>query len=71
MAAVPDPGQIVEQREVGDLVAQPVDCHQQEAEVEGHGEEDQAQGQHALHHAGSRERDIDADLQQGAGALAA
>jgi hypothetical protein len=59
-AAVADAGQVVEQREVGDLVAQPVDRHQQEAEIERHGQEDQAERQHALPQAGSCERDIDA-----------
>ena len=36
MAAVADAGEIVEQREIGDLVAQPVHRHQQEAEIQRH-----------------------------------
>ena len=41
MAAVGDAGEIVEQREVGDLVAQAVHRHQQEAEIERHRQEQQ------------------------------
>jgi ABC-type methionine transport system ATPase subunit len=33
MAAVADAGEVVEQREIRDLVAQPVHRHQQEAEI--------------------------------------
>ena len=60
LAAVADAGEVVEQREVGDLVAEPVDRHQEEAEIERHGQKDQPQRQHALPHAGSRERHVDA-----------
>ena len=43
MAAVADAGEIVEQREIGDLVAQPVHRHQQQAEIPGHRQEHQRQ----------------------------
>ncbi len=36
MPAVGEPGQIVNQSEVGDLAAQPVDRHQHEAEIGHH-----------------------------------
>ncbi len=48
MAAVADAGEVVEQREIGDLVAQPVHRHQQEAEIERHRQEDQRQRQHRV-----------------------
>ena len=48
MPAVGDAGEVVHQREVGDLAAQAVDRHQQEAEIHRHGEEHQHQGQERL-----------------------
>ena len=51
MAAVADAGEIVEQREIRDLVAQPVHRHQQEAEIQRHRQEHQHQDHHRLHRA--------------------
>ncbi len=48
MAPVADPGEIVEQRQIGDLVAQPVDRHQQETEIPRHRQEHQHQDQRRL-----------------------
>ena len=53
MPPVADAGEIVEQRQIGDLVAQPVDRHQQEAEIQRHRQEHQHQHQHRLHRVGA------------------
>ena len=51
MAAVADAGEIVEQRQIGDLVAQPVHRHQQEAEIQRHRQEHQHQDHDRLRRA--------------------
>ena len=48
MTAVADAGEIVEQREIGDFVAQMVHRHQQEAEIQRHRQEHQHQDHHRL-----------------------
>ena len=48
MAAVADAGQVVEQREIGDFVAQAIHRHQQEAEIQRHRQEHQHQDQRRL-----------------------
>ncbi len=64
--AVADTSEIVEQRQIGDLVAQPIDRHQQEAEIERHRQEHQRQQHHPLHRIGLDERELDADMEQAA-----
>ena len=49
MAAVADAGEVVEQRQIGDFVAQTVHRHQQEAEIQRHRQEHQHQDHHRLH----------------------
>jgi hypothetical protein len=68
MAAVGDAGEIVEQREIGDLVAQPVHRHQQEAEIPRHRQEHQQQDQRRLERVERRKREIAADAAGAAGA---
>ena len=65
MAPVADAGEIVEQREIGDLVAQPVHRHQQEAEIPGHRQEHQRQNQHRLQRAEADEGDVAAEQAAG------
>ena len=48
MAAVADAGEVVEQRQIGDLVAQAIHRHQQEAEIPRHRQEHQHQHHHRL-----------------------
>src|SRR6201985_3935363 len=64
MATVTDAGKVVEQREVGDLVAQPVDRNQQEAEIPGHRQEDQEQDHHRLNRIEADDRYITTDAEQ-------
>jgi hypothetical protein len=60
-------GEIVEQRQVGDLVAQPVDRHQQEAEIPRHRQEYHQQHHRPLPRIGLDEREV-ADMEQAADA---
>ncbi len=61
LPSVADAGEIIQQREIGDLVAQPVDRHQQETEIERHRQEDQRQGQRALRQRRAHEGKIEAE----------
>ena len=64
MPPVADAGEIVEQRQIGDLVAQPVDRHQQEAEIPRHRQEHQHQDRDRMDRAEMEEGELAADLQQ-------
>ena len=64
MPPVADAGEIVHQRQIGDLVAQPVHRHQQEAEVADHGQEDQRQDQDRLRRVEMKEGEVAADVEQ-------
>ena len=66
MPPVGDAGEIVQQRQIGDLVAQPVDRHQQETEIPRHRQEQQHQHQHRLHRTGTDKGEVAADVQQAA-----
>ena len=63
LAAVGDAGEIVEQRQIGDLGAQPVDRHQHEAEIPRHRQEYQQQDQRRLEFVEAHHRDFAADMQ--------
>ncbi len=64
MPAVADAGEIVEQREIGHLVAQPVHRHQQETEIPGHRQEHQDQDQNRLDGVELGERELGAEMQE-------
>ena len=64
MAAVADAGEIVEQREIGDLVAQAIHRHQQEAEIQRHRQEHQHQDQSRLQLVELHEGEVTAEMQQ-------
>ncbi len=58
MPPVADAGEIVEQRQIGDFVAQPVHRHQEEAEIQRHRKKYQRQHQRPLHRIGLDDREI-------------
>ena len=67
MTAVADAGEIIEQRQIGDLVAQAVHRHQQEAEIQRHRQEYQRQDQSRLQLVELRKGEFAADIDQAGG----